>query len=130
MEWGPRALGNRSILANPLNPEMRDILNKKVKHREEFRPFAPAICEEDIGRFFDIDNPLPTPTQYMLMVYPIRKEWRRRLPSITHINGSGRLQAVSCSSNLKFYKLIKIFGQISGVPVLINTSFNVSPAKL
>ncbi|MBI4250260.1 carbamoyltransferase [Candidatus Uhrbacteria bacterium] len=125
MEWGPRALGGRSILANPCNSAIQDILNKKVKHREEFRPFAPAICTEDVPTYFTCDNPLPEAAKYMLLVYPIKKEWRPLIPGVVHIDGSGRLQAVDREDNELFYDLIKTFGKKSGVPILINTSFNV-----
>ena len=99
MEWGPRALGARSILANPCLPEMQAILNEKVKHREAFRPFAPAVCADDAATYFECDLPLPVPTDYMLMVYPIRPEWRARLPAVTHVDGSGRLQTVRRTAN-------------------------------
>ncbi len=125
MEFGPRALGNRSILANPLNPKMKKILNKKVKHRESFRPFAPVVCREDTKKFFECDSPLPQPTDFMLMVYPIKKKWHKKLPSVTHVDGSGRLQTIRKKQNRLYYDLIKEFGKISGVPMLINTSFNI-----
>lgn len=125
MEWGPRALGARSILSNPTNPEMQDILNLKVKHREKFRPFAPAVCIDDAQEYFECDDPVPLPTDYMLMVYPIRKEKQRLLPAVTHVDGSGRLQTVRREQNTLYYDLIKEFGKLSGVPVLVNTSFNI-----
>jgi len=125
MEWGPRALGGRSILANPCSPAMQDILNKKVKHREEFRPFAPVICVEDVPTYFICDNPLPEAVKYMLLVYPIKEERHSLIPGVVHIDGSGRLQAVYREDNKLFYDLIKTFGKKSGVPILINTSFNV-----
>jgi carbamoyltransferase len=125
MEFGPRALGSRSILSNPCNPRMRDILNLKVKHRERFRPFAPAVCADDASRFFECDEPLPEPADYMLMVYPIRREWRGRLPAVTHVDGTGRLQTVRKDRNPAYYSLIKEFGRLSGVPVVVNTSFNI-----
>ena len=125
MEWGPRALGNRSILASPLYEDMRDILNAKVKHRELFRPFAPAICLEDAPKFFDCDWPIPEPTDYMLMVYPIKEQERAKIPAVTHIDGSGRLQTIRQDQNPLYYKLIKKFGDLSGVPIVVNTSFNV-----
>ncbi|KKL22637.1 hypothetical protein LCGC14_2433450, partial [marine sediment metagenome] len=90
MEWGPRALGNRSILSDACNPKMRDILNLKVKHREKFRPFAPVICEDDVLEYFICDKPVPKPTDFMLMVYPIKKQWWKKIPSVTHVDGSGR----------------------------------------
>ncbi len=125
MEWGPRALGARSILSNPCNPKMQEILNLKVKHREKFRPFAPVVCEDDALRYFDCDNPIPEPTDYMLMVYPIRKEYHQKIPAVTHVDGSGRLQTIRRSQNPLYYDLIKEFGKLSGIPILINTSFNI-----
>jgi carbamoyltransferase len=125
MEWGPRALGARSILANPCLPDMQAVLNEKVKHREAFRPFAPAVCADDAATYFECDLPLPVPTDYMLMVYPIRPEWRARLPAVTHVDGSGRLQTVRREANPLYYDLIKEFGKRSGVPMLVNTSFNI-----
>ena len=125
MEWGPRALGARSILANPLNPEMQNILNKKVKHREEFRPFAPAVLYEEAPKYFEVDNPLPAITDFMLMVYPAKKEWTGKIPSVVHVDGSARLQTVREKWNPLYYQTIKKFGRLSGVPIIINTSFNV-----
>jgi len=121
MEWGPRALGNRSILANPLNPKMKDILNSRVKHREGFRPFAPVVCEDDAKKWFEVPHPVP----FMLFVYPVKKDKRELMPSITHVDGSARVQTVTKEQNPRYYNLIKAFGKITGVPVLINTSFNV-----
>ncbi len=125
MEWGPRALGGRSILSNPCNPEMQDILNSKVKHREMFRPFAPVVCAEDAEKFFEIDRPLPRPTDFMLMVYPIKKRWHSTIPAVTHVDGSGRLQTIRKEQNWIYHDLIKTYGKLSGVPILINTSFNI-----
>lgn len=125
MEWGPRALGARSILANPINPEAKELLNSKVKHREIFRPFAPVVCEDDASIYFDCDVPIPEPADFMLMVYPVRKEWQEKIPSVTHVDGSGRLQTVKRIQNPLYYDLLKEFGRISGIPVLINTSFNI-----
>jgi len=113
MEWGPRALGARSILANPCLPEMQAILNEKVKHREAFRPFAPAVCADDADTYFECDSPLPIPADFMLMVYPIRPEWRARLPAVTHVDGSGRLQTVRREANRLYYDLIKEFGRLA-----------------
>jgi len=121
MEVGPRALGNRSILANPTMAEMKDILNHKVKHREGFRPFAPAIIEERINDYFEADDLAP----YMLRVYPVREDKRDKIPAGCHVDGTGRVQTVSKKTNPNFYKLIESFEKLSGVPVLINTSFNV-----
>ena len=121
MEVGPRALGNRSILANPNIPEMKDILNLKVKHREPFRPFAPAILEEKMNEYFDADDLAP----YMLRVYPVKEEKKGIIPAGCHVDGSGRVQTVSKKTNPVFYNLIEAFEKITGIPVLINTSFNV-----
>ena len=125
MEWGPRALGSRSILSNPCNPDMQEILNLKVKHREKFRPFAPVVCEEDALKYFDCDKPIPLPTDFMLMVYPIKKKWHEKIPAVTHVDGSGRLQTIRKEQNPLYYSLIKEFGKLSKVPILINTSFNI-----
>jgi len=125
MEWGPRALGGRSILSNPCNPKMQDILNLKVKHRERFRPFAPVVCEDDALQFFECDDPIPIPTDFMLMVYPIKEDKRKLIPAVTHVDGSGRLQTVRKEQNPRYYRLIKEFGALSGIPILINTSFNI-----
>jgi len=125
MEWGPRALGARSILSNACNPEMKEILNLKVKHRERFRPFAPVVCIDDAKKYFSCDNPIPLPTDFMLLVYPIKKEFQVKIPSVTHVDGSGRLQTIRRSQNPLYYDLIKEFGKISGIPILINTSFNI-----
>ncbi len=119
MEWGPRALGNRSILADPRNVEMQDILNEKIKHRESFRPFAPCILEEHLSEYFDIDVPSP----YMLLVAPVKKP--EKIPAVTHVDGTGRLQTVSKDTNSLYYDLITEFYKITDVPVLINTSMNV-----
>lgn len=125
MEWGPRALGARSILSNPCNPKMQDILNVKVKHREKFRPFAPVICVEDAEKYFECDKPIPLPTDFMLMVYPIKKEKQKLIPAVTHVDGSGRLQTIRKEHNLRYWGVIKAFGKLSGTPILINTSFNI-----
>ena len=119
MEWGPRALGNRSILADPRYAKMKDILNEKIKHRESFRPFAPCILEEYTRMYFDIDVASP----YMLLVAPVKKP--EKIPSVTHVDGTGRLQTVSHDTNPLYYNLIKEFYKITDVPVLINTSMNV-----
>ena len=119
MEWGPRALGNRSILGDPRSEKMKDILNEKIKHREKFRPFAPSILEEYTSEYFDIDISSP----YMLLVAKVKKP--EIIPAITHIDGTGRLQTVSKKSNPLYYDLINEFFNQTGVPVLINTSMNV-----
>jgi carbamoyltransferase len=120
MEWGPRALGNRSILADPRRPEMREILNAKIKRREMFRPFAPSIAEEATAEYFAQSHPSP----FMLMAYPVRPEKRGAIPATTHVDGSGRLQTVNERQNPLYHKLIREFGRQTGVPVLLNTSFN------
>jgi carbamoyltransferase len=125
MEWGPRALGARSILSNPCNPKMQEILNEKVKHREKFRPFAPVVCEDDALKYFECDKPIPLPTDFMLMVYPIKEKYRKLIPAVTHVDGSGRLQTIKRAQNAGYYDLIKEFGKSSGIPILINTSFNI-----
>jgi len=125
LEWGPRALGARSILANPTNPRAKEILNEKVKHREKFRPFAPVVCDDDALKYFDCDKPIPEPTDFMLMVYPIFAKWHKKIPSVTHVDGSGRLQTIRKPQNPLYYNLIKKFGKLSGIPILINTSFNI-----
>ena len=125
MEFGPRALGARSILSDATNPEMQDILNLKVKHREKFRPFAPAVCEDDAIKYFECDEPVPAPTDFMLMVYPIRPQFRQKLPAVTHVDGSGRLQSVRREQNRLYYDVIKAFGKLKWMPIIINTSFNI-----
>src|SRR3989344_5903822 len=125
MEWGPRALGARSILSNPCNPKMQDILNLKVKHREKFRPFAPVVAVEDANDYFECDKPIPLPTDFMLMVYPIKKQKQKLIPAVTHVDGSGRLQTLRKEKNPLYWGVIKEFGKLSGVPILINTSFNI-----
>lgn len=119
MEWGPRALGNRSILADPRNRKMKDILNEKIKHRESFRPFAPSILEEYVSEYFDLDIPSP----YMLLVAKVKKP--DLIPAVTHVDGTGRLQTVSKESNPLYYNLINEFFKKTNVPVIINTSMNV-----
>ena len=119
MEWGPRALGNRSILADPRKKDMKDILNAKIKHRESFRPFAPSIMEEYVSEYFEMDIPSP----YMLMVAPVKKP--KDIPAVTHVDGTGRLQTVSKETNSLYYDLINEFYKITKIPVIINTSMNV-----
>jgi len=119
-EWGPRALGNRSILADPRRPEMKDILNRRIKHREIFRPFAPSIIEEAAGEFFERTNPSP----FMTFAYPVRPEKRSVIPAPTHVDGTARLQTVSRSANPLYWKLLRKLGDLTGVPVSLNTSFN------
>jgi len=119
-EWGPRALGNRSILADPRRADMKDILNSKIKRRESFRPFAPSILEERTGEWFTIDYPDP----FMIKVYPIRTKKRPLVPAVTHVDGTGRLQTVSERSNPRYWRLISAFERRTGVPMVLNTSFN------
>ncbi len=121
MEIGPRALGNRSILANPTLPHMKDKINAEVKHREAFRPFAPSVPVEDRDKYFDIIGESP----FMLKVCPVRPEMRGLLPAITHVDGSARLHTVSRGINPAFYDLLQRFGEVTGTPVLLNTSFNI-----
>jgi carbamoyltransferase len=120
MEFGPRALGNRSIVVDPRRAEMKDVLNTRIKKREPFRPFAPSILEEYVGEYFEQTHPAPT----MLMVYQVRPERRAQIPAVTHVDGSGRLQTVSKKTNPRYYQLISDFHELSGVPVVLNTSFN------
>ena len=122
MEWGPRALGARSILSNATNPKMKDILNLKVKHREHFRPFAPVISKEDVHDYFEIDK---DEEPFMLFVYPFREKVRNLVPSVVHVDGSGRLQTTSEQENYLYYRTIKEFEKLSGIPILVNTSFNI-----
>jgi len=120
MEFGPRALGNRSIIVDPRRAEMKEILNDRIKKREPFRPFAPSILEERVGDYFEQTHPAPT----MLMVYQIKEERRQEIPAVTHVDGSGRLQTVSKRVNERYYRLISDFDALTGVPVILNTSFN------
>jgi carbamoyltransferase len=120
MEWGPRALGNRSILADPRRAEMKEILNRRIKHREPFRPFAPSIQEEAVGEYFDAPGLSP----FMQMAFPVRPEKREVIPATTHVDGTARLQTVNRSENPRYWALLAAFGRLTGVPVLLNTSFN------
>ena len=120
MEWGSRALGNRSIVADPRRADMREIINTRIKFRERFRPFAPSVLEEALDEYFVGGVPDP----FMLQVYPVRPDKRALVPAITHVDGSGRLQTVSPRSNPRYYRLIKSFEGLTGVPMLLNTSFN------
>ena len=121
MEWGARALGNRSILADVTNPNMTDIVNRQVKHREDFRPFAPACTEERAAEFFEIDEPSP----YMLKVVPAKDSAKERMPAIVHVDGTARLQTVNNEQNPLFYRLLQAVQQTCGIPCVLNTSFNV-----
>ena len=120
MEWGPRALGNRSILGDPRRADMKDILNVKIKRRESFRPFAPSVLREHVGEWFEIDDDVP----FMMKVFPIRESKRHEIPAVTHVDGSGRLQTVYKDTNERYYELISAFFELTGVPMVLNTSFN------
>jgi carbamoyltransferase len=120
MEWGPRALGNRSIVAHPGLPDMKDVLNARIKHREWFRPFAPSILVERQHEYFEHDHPSP----FMLHVYKIRPEQRAQLCAVNHVDDTGRLQTVSREENPLYYDLIRAFERRTGIPVILNTSFN------
>ena len=119
-EWGPRALGNRSIVADPRRPEMKEILNRRIKHREIFRPFAPSILAEKTGEWFEKSHPSP----FMNLAYSVLPEKRDRIPAPTHVDGTGRLQTVTREANPRYYALIREFERQTGVPVILNTSFN------
>jgi carbamoyltransferase len=119
-EWGPRALGNRSIVAHPGLPNMKDVLNARIKHREWFRPFAPSILAEYQHEYFEYDHPSP----FMLHVYKIRPEKRKELCAVNHVDDTGRLQTVAREENPMYYDLIKAFQRKTGIPVVLNTSFN------
>ena len=120
MEWGPRALGNRSIVCDPRRANMKDLLNAKIKRRESFRPFAPSILREAVPEWFETDDDVP----FMMQVYSIRPEKRALIPAVTHVDGSGRLQTVTRASNPRYYALIDAFRVRTGVPMVLNTSFN------
>ena len=120
MEFGPRALGNRSIVVDPRRAEMKDILNARIKKREPFRPFAPSVLEERVGDYFEQTHPSPA----MLMVYQVKQDKRSVIPAVTHVDGSGRLQTVARHTNPRYHQLISDFDQITGVPLVLNTSFN------
>jgi len=120
MEWGARALGDRSILADPRRPDMREIINTRIKFREKFRPFAPSILEESVHEYFV--GAVPDP--FMIQVYPVRQEKRSVIPAVTHVDGSGRLHTVNSQANPLYWQLLKAFEKLTGIPVLLNTSFN------
>ena len=120
MEWGPRALGNRSILADPRRADMKDILNAKIKRRESFRPFAPSILREAVADWFEQEDDVP----FMMEVFQIRSRQRQLIPAVTHVDGSGRLQTVHKETNPRYYRLIEHFSELTGVPLVLNTSFN------
>ena len=120
MEWGPRALGNRSIVCDPRRADMKDILNLKIKRRESFRPFAPSILRESVKDWFELDGEVP----FMMQVYQIRENQRSKIPAVCHVDGSGRLQTVYEKTNPRYYHLIQAFNALTGVPMVLNTSFN------
>lgn len=119
-EWGPRALGNRSILADPRRAQMKDVLNERIKHRETFRPFAPSILEQSVGEYFEQTHPSP----FMTFAYRVRSSKRATIPAPTHVDGTARLQTVNRDSHPLYWRLLRTFGDLTGVPVLLNTSFN------
>jgi len=120
MEWGPRALGNRSIVCDPRRADMKAILNAKIKRRESFRPFAPSVLSVAVAEWFEEDDAVP----FMMQVFQIREDKRAQIPAVTHVDGSGRLQTVYQHTNPLFYRLIEAFREITGVPMVLNTSFN------
>jgi carbamoyltransferase len=120
MEWGPRALGNRSIVCDPRRAEMKAVLNAKIKRRESFRPFAPSVLKEAVGEWFEEDDAVP----FMMQVFQIREDKRQLIPAVTHVDGSGRLQTVCRHTNPRYYRLIEVFCDLTGVPMVLNTSFN------
>jgi carbamoyltransferase len=120
MEFGPRALGNRSIIADARNPKNKDVVNLKIKFRESFRPFAPTVLLDRVSEYFELDRPSP----YMLLVAQVRPE-RRVVPSVTHVDGSARIQTIGREQNPLYYDLIAEFDRLTGCPIIINTSFNV-----
>jgi carbamoyltransferase len=120
MEWGPRALGNRSIICDPRRADMKTILNAKIKRRESFRPFAPSILEEEVSDWFEERDAVP----FMMQVFQIRAQQRARVPAVTHVDGSGRLQTVCRRTNPRYHGLIAAFRDRTGIPMVLNTSFN------
>ena len=120
MEWGPRALGNRSIICDPRRADMKEILNRKIKRRESFRPFAPSILREHVAEWFEEEADVP----FMMQVFQVREEKRTLIPAVTHVDGSGRLQTVHRETNPRYYRLIESFHRRTGVPMVLNTSFN------
>jgi carbamoyltransferase len=120
MEWGPRALGNRSIVCDPRRADMKAILNAKIKRRESFRPFAPSVLEEAVADWFEEDDAVP----FMMQVFQIREEKRALIPAVTHVDGSGRLQSVYSRTNPRYHRLIRAYRDLTGIPMVLNTSFN------
>jgi len=121
MEYGPRALGNRSFLADPRSDGIRDVINAKIKKRELFRPFAPSVKVEKANEYFEINQPAP----FMTIVVPVREKAREKIPAVTHVNGTARPQTVSRETNTRYWKLLDKFETLTGVAVLLNTSFNI-----
>jgi carbamoyltransferase len=119
-EFGPRALGGRSILADPRRNDAKELINSKIKRRESFRPFAPSILEDYVNEYFELNEPVP----FMEKVFPIREEMKKVIPAVTHVDGTGRLQTVSKDISPRYYHLIETFRNKTGVPILLNTSFN------
>jgi len=124
-EWGPRSLGHRSLLADPRKLEMKQHINESIKHREMFRPFAPAITKEHANKYFDIPNGADSAAQFMLLSIPALQECMDKIPAALHADGTGRVQIVDKDINPLFHKLISRFGEETGVPVLLNTSLNL-----
>jgi len=125
-EWGPRALGHRSILADPRRAEMKDVVNTKIKFREPYRPFAPSVLAERAAEYFELADPAGTyPARFMLLVVKVREDQRAAVPATTHVDGTGRVQVVVRASNPTYHRLIQRFGEATGVPVVLNTSFNL-----
>jgi carbamoyltransferase len=121
MEFGPRALGNRSILANPCNEHIKELLNTRVKHRESFRPYAPVVCSEDASTYFELQQESP----FMTLSVIVKESVRHKIPGVVHVDGSARVQTVTQKQNPLLYNLLRAFQRIAGVPILVNTSFNV-----
>src|SRR5216110_2722009 len=126
LEFGPRALGHRSILAAPHDVEMRDRINREIKYREQFRPFAPVVPVHAAGRYFEMPDGGARLARYMSGVFRVRPEWRARLAAVTHVDGSARVQALERGMAPRLYALLEAYGRRSGMPVLLNTSFNVA----
>ena len=120
MEFGARALGNRSIICDPRNPNIKELLNNKIKNREKFRPFAPSVLEDDVKEWFEINDNVP----FMSKVYKIKKDKAKLVPGVVHVDGSCRLQSVTKEINFNYYKIINEFKKITSIPMILNTSFN------
>ena len=120
MEWGPRASGNRSILADPRRADMKDILDLKIKRRELFWPFVPSVLREAVAEWFEQDDDVP----FMMEVFQVRAQKRSFIPAVTHVDGSGRLQTVHKETNPRYHRLIEIFRELTGIPMVLNPSFN------